>query len=193
MPSKRKITPEVIMGYEKAQDSAEHHNTMIWVLMPIALSFWLYMLKILFLERTLEGPYWVPFVILSFAVSSMVIFSSLIESANEKKMLKYELCKAIERAYNLIRQHEITEKLDYSIKSGIYVFRVTEFVLFMSYFLTFVGLITVHLKTVSNEYFVIPIFTSALFGIAASQIIVIIRTVSKRDYKQIIEKYYGKF
>ena len=91
----------LLIEYQKAQDSAEHYDTMTWTLMSVGIGFSLLMLKVVILDLkesmnllidilTLQG------IILFLGTASLTYFGLLIRGANQKKLLKYEICKKIE-------------------------------------------------------------------------------------------------
>ena len=42
------LSEKVSLEYQKAQDSAEHYNTMIWALTPVLLGFSIYILYLIY-------------------------------------------------------------------------------------------------------------------------------------------------
>ena len=129
-----KEIPEVsLLEYQKAQDSAEHYNTMIWTLISIGIGFSLLILKVVWFE---DNDSLLELISLFFGFFSLFYFSFLIESANEKKLLKYHVCKEIETQYGFIGQNFLTDKLPLSkLKlKGIDIIRIIKFLLFFFYF-----------------------------------------------------------
>lgn len=94
--------------YEKAQDSAEHYNQMIWILIPAFFGFVFYIvanydsLKIPFLDQ--PGL----IMVASFALFFMGI---LVEGAHAKVLLKYNICKTIEKQMKFIGQNSLVDNL----------------------------------------------------------------------------------
>lgn len=90
----------MLIEYSKAQDSAEHHNQMIWIVTPTFLGFVFY---ILVNYQTLD----VPFKPLLFLVAgcALTYLSFLVEGAYRKKQFKYDICVEIEKELRLKGQH----------------------------------------------------------------------------------------
>lgn len=144
----------LLREYEKAQDSAEHYNTMIWILIPIMFGFCLYMIKFSLFEKGILLLFRAIAII--FGAAGLFFFSYLIESANEKKQLSYETCKRIESIseINLVKRHQATEKLGISSKTfyfskknrkqynpGMFLFRLSKKILYFTYLILLIGLL----------------------------------------------------
>ncbi len=142
------VPSEVLTVYEKSQDSAEHYNTMTWTLMSILLGFSLYILKLVWME---QNKVQLELMALYFGIGGLIYFSYLIESANEKKLLKYYICKYIKERYKLIKQNQLVDRLKISnikmslplvgvifknTSTGTIFFRVIKFILYFVYILS---------------------------------------------------------
>ena len=94
----------MLVEYQKAQDSAEHYNTMTWTLISILFAFSLLILRTILLDInssgwqfSLLGKWTVINGILLIGTLSWIYFVYLIEGANQKKKLKYLICQEIEK------------------------------------------------------------------------------------------------
>jgi len=120
-----------MIEYQKAQDSAEYYNSMIWTLMSIGIAVSLIILHIFWTNR--------PEILYSLAmlfIGAFVLFyfSYLIEGAHEKKKYKYGICKKIEREYRFLGQNFGVDNLPISKnKYGIKMFRWMKITLFLLY------------------------------------------------------------
>ncbi len=92
MARKRTVPPEVISEYEKAQDSAEHYNTIMWTLTPVLMGLSIYILYLVFSEDYNPN---LKIGLLFIGAISLFYFSFVIETAHEKKKLKYGICKEL--------------------------------------------------------------------------------------------------
>jgi hypothetical protein len=107
----------ILTEYQKAQDSAEHYNTMVWTLFAVGVGFALIMLKVTLLDLKEEMNLLVEVLtlkslILFLGAASLTYFGSLIRGADQKKHFKYEICKKIElENKNFIGQNLGTEFL----------------------------------------------------------------------------------
>jgi hypothetical protein len=89
----------LMLEYEKAQDSAEHHNQMAWVVSSL----------FILTSLTLFGEIIANIEKLSFSILSLGVFIGifliivngiLFFSSQKTKIKKYEICKGIERKIN---------------------------------------------------------------------------------------------
>ena len=92
---------KIEVEYEKAQDSAEHYDTMVWTLISVGMGFSILILKTALLDINKENLYLIepfPFLSLLFflGAATLIYFGHLIEGANEKRNFKYNICKKIE-------------------------------------------------------------------------------------------------
>ncbi|MFA7708074.1 MAG: hypothetical protein WCX73_03930 [Candidatus Pacearchaeota archaeon] len=125
-----------LVEYQKAQDSAEHYNSMIWTLMALGIASSLTILHIFWTNR----PEIIYSLIMLFTGAFILFyFSYLIEGAHEKKRLKYSICKKIEKENGFLGQNLETDNLLISRnKYGISIFRIMKITLFGLYFLTII-------------------------------------------------------
>jgi hypothetical protein len=92
----------VLTEYEKAQDSAEHHNTIMWNLIYIGIGLSLFILYKVHTENyPIEGE------MLAFGAVILAYFSYIIFRSNKNKYIKYKVCKEIEEKNKiLLGQHK---------------------------------------------------------------------------------------
>lgn len=141
------ILEETMIEYEKAQDSAEHYNTMTWTLTSIILVFSLIILKTILLDINSSGwqfsfigKWTIISGMLLIGSVSWIYFGVLIEGANQKKKLKYFICQDLERknknflGQNLGTKYLPFTKYEMGLKAFIFikVFFMTIF-LFLSF------------------------------------------------------------
>lgn len=121
--------------YEKAQDSAEHYNTMCWTLTSLLLAFSISIVSILFNSLNNPNPtIYFKIILFGGGLFSLIYFNFLIEKANAIKEIKYHLCKKIESRHLFLGQNLLTEELDsFFKKRGIYFIRRAVFVLLIVY------------------------------------------------------------
>lgn len=126
------ITREIrLVEYQKAQDSAEHHNTIMWTLINVGIGF---SLTILYLVWTQSLNILTKLVFLFTGTFVLFYFSFIIEKTNETKNLKYNICKRIEKDYNFIGQNRLTENLKVSkMFKGMLIFRSMKILLWIFY------------------------------------------------------------
>ena len=93
---KEDIPNYVLSEYEKAQDSAEHHNSLMWNLIYIGIGLSLFILYI-FLKG--EIPSQLIRLFLVFGAIVLAYFSFIIHKSNIIKFQKYRICKEIEEKY----------------------------------------------------------------------------------------------
>ena len=131
-----KLSDKTLVEYQKAQDSAEHYNNMIWTLMSLGVAASLLILNKFWTDRP-EILY--SLVLLFMGSFILFYFSYLIENAHEKKEWKYGICKRIEKDYSFIGQNFGVETLPISkLKMGMKIFRIMKFILFFLYLLTII-------------------------------------------------------
>ncbi|MEK6844604.1 MAG: hypothetical protein AABX83_04235 [Nanoarchaeota archaeon] len=162
------ISEEQMLEYEKAQDSAEHYNTMVWTLISLILAFSLLIIKTILLDINssgwtfhLIGKWTIISGILLIGTLSWMYFGYLIEGANQKKKWKYIICQEIEKRnkkflgqnlgtkYLPFTQNEWGLKLFIGIKISFIIFFTI-----LSYLVTYKSLYTEEL-----------IWTSLIFSI----------------------------
>ncbi len=127
------VPEKVLIEYQKAQDSAEHYNTMIWILTPVLLGFSISILYLIFSNN--YNPIFNIFLLI-FGSFSLFYFSLLIESANEKKLHKYRICKKIEKDYKFYGNNRGIERLYLAkniIFNGMTLLRIAKIVLLFVY------------------------------------------------------------
>ncbi len=130
------------LEYEKAQDSAEHYNTMTWTLISIIFVFSLLVLRTILLDInssgwqfSLIGKYTIINGILLVGTLSWIYFGYLIEGANQKKKWKYIVCQEIEKKNKkFLGQHLGTRFLPFTEKEwGIRFFILIKNIFIISF------------------------------------------------------------
>jgi len=129
----------ILIEYQKAQDSAEHYNNMVWVLIPVGFG-----LSLILLNFTLFGlPEGIFFGFNKPSLQSLMIlinmfiltyFTYLVEGAILTIRLKYKICKRIERENKFLfyKQHLKTKKLmPYNLGLGDVFFKLSAIFLFL--------------------------------------------------------------
>jgi hypothetical protein len=125
----KRPTPEILSEYEKAQDSAEHHNNMIWTLTALGIVGSLIILHIFWTNRPN-----ILYSILMLFMGALILFyfSYLVEGAHSKKIIKYKVCQEIERDYGFIGQNlRVEDKRIFT--GGIKIFRTIIMLIFFLY------------------------------------------------------------
>lgn len=142
------IPESVLVEYQKSQDSAEHHNQMIWILTPVLLGFSLFSLEKSF-SSNIETE--IRLMLTAGGILALFYFMVLIESANHKKHLKYGICKKIEDRYNFYyKQHNQVEKLAFKNELKNYDgMRLLRLIIYLT-FITYIGASVVLLYGISN-------------------------------------------
>jgi len=134
--------PNFTLEYERAQESAQHYNTMIWTLVSIGIAFSILILKTVLYEELktewIRYNFLIGLITLFLGFYSLFYFGLLIEKANEKMRFKYDICKAIEEKHKkdlVFLQHLKTDLLPlHKINpKGIVVQRIMRFLLFIIY------------------------------------------------------------
>ncbi|MBS3070760.1 hypothetical protein J4407_00455 [Candidatus Pacearchaeota archaeon] len=95
----------MLVEYQKAQDSAEHHNNIMWTLIYIGIGLSLFILYKFYTENyPLEEE------MLIFGMVILSYFSFIIYQSNLNKFLKYGICKEIEKKHKkyFLGQHTKT-------------------------------------------------------------------------------------
>ena len=88
------IPKELLLEYEKAQDSAEHHNNVMWNLVYLGIGLSLFILFKVHTEN-----YEIEEEMMFFGIVILGYFNYIIFRSNKNKYLKYEVCKEIEKKY----------------------------------------------------------------------------------------------
>ena len=133
---KRKVPEEILIEYQKAQDSAEHHNNNMWNLIYIGLGLSLFILYIFWTTDTRIDSVnidTIKYVMLLFGSIILAYFSKIIEYAHENKKIKYDICKEIEKKYKFIGQHLKTKNHK---NANINLLRIIVFVIFLAYLIS---------------------------------------------------------
>lgn len=103
---------KILIEYEKAQDSAEHHNNNMWTLIHIGLglsviilyAFWTIDTRVDYVKIDLPK-----YMMLFFGSIILGYFGKIIEDAHKNKKIKYNICQEIENKYHFIGQHSKTK------------------------------------------------------------------------------------
>lgn len=123
-----------LIEYQKAQDSAEHFDTMIWTLISIGIVASIIIFHIFWTDR----PENIVYALIMLISGAFIIyyFSFLIEKANQIKIMKYDRCKDIEKDLGL-KQHIEVNDLSLSRKlPGIKIFRLARLIIYFAYVLS---------------------------------------------------------
>ena len=135
MKSKTKID-KILTEYEKAQDSAEHHNNSMWNLIYIGLGLSLAIIYIFWTTDTRIDSVkidTIKYIMLIFGSIILAYFSKIIEYSNENKKMKYRLCKKIEKENNFIGQHLDTKNHK---NINLNFLRIIIFIIFLTYLIS---------------------------------------------------------
>jgi len=157
--AKKKLTEErkknLRIVYQKTQDSAEHHNNLMWNLIYIGLGLSLF----IFYQVRPNSDVSLEFklLMLLFGVFTLVYFSIIIESSHKIKNTKYEICKKIESILYFDKKQHTTISKDFR---GIFYFRILKIFLFIMY-LSFIILISLS----SGDKFLITGISASLIAI----------------------------
>lgn len=132
---RNRIPDRIALEYEKAQDSAEHYNTMIWTLISVGLGLSLFILKFVWFESSIlsgRDNSLIKVIALGLGSLSLFYFSYLIKSADRIKDMKYLICKDIEfneeYKYKANLKTEVIKK-----RKGIWFSNIGVFLLFVLY------------------------------------------------------------
>ncbi len=154
----------VLTEYQKAQDSAEHYNTMTWTLISVGIGFSLLLLKSALFDVEGAGELLIDKLTLQSLIfflgsTTLMYFGMLVYGANQKKIFKYKICQKIElENENFIGQNLGTQYLPLTKqKWGIGLFVTAKQVLLLIFFL--LGLVTAYKSADSGEfYYVLVLF-----------------------------------
>jgi len=186
----KNIPERISLEYQKAQDSAEHYDTMVWTLISLGI-----VASALILYQVWSKNEYNPHGLLLLFMGAFILFyfSYLIESANEKKNLKYAVCKKIEREYNFIGQNILVEELPLAKTNyrGIRLLRIMKFLLSAIYFLAILtyGIIALSKNTMKDIQFLLII--GYILGLIAGIFMIIFEVYyarKKYDPDEIIKK-----
>lgn len=132
-----RLPDKVSLEYQKAQDSAEHYNTMIWTLISVGIAL---SLVILYKVLSEDLGHLLELTLVFIGTFTLFYFSYLIETANERKNFKYGICKKIEESYGFMGQNKGVESLPISSnEKGMYMLRWIKLMLFCIYFMQMVA------------------------------------------------------
>lgn len=99
---------KILIEYEKAQDSAEHHNNSMWTLIYMGLGLSILILYVFWTIDTRVDSVKIDlpkYMMLSFGSIILGYFSKIIEDTHKNKKIKYKICKEIEKKHHFIGQH----------------------------------------------------------------------------------------
>ena len=154
--------------YQKAQDSAEHHNTIMWTLINVGIGFSLTILYLVWTTQNLDAL--TKLISLFIGALTLFYFSFIIETSNERIKIKYNLCKQIEKEYKFIGQHSLIKDFLGIKNGGIMILRLMKLILFFMYLLSIIVLLT---KVEFNLFILIGV----IFSIPAVIISMIIEII----------------
>jgi hypothetical protein len=128
-----KIKREVrLVEYQKAQDSAEHHNNLVWTLTNLGIGLSLIILYVSWTDKSIDS--YIKEGLLFIGCLIFMYFSSIIENSNKKKNEKYKLCQDIEKEYPFIGQHSLTVNL--FNKGNLFLFRWIKIIILVIYLIS---------------------------------------------------------
>jgi hypothetical protein len=129
------VNKEIVrLEYEKAQDSAEHYNTMTWTLIAAGIGLSLLLLKFTLFDLAGKeffqvNHYSLQNLMIFIGVFVIIYFRYLVEAADEKKRFKYGICKIIEERYDFYGQNlKVSDLLISKMGSGPSLFRLSSVV-----------------------------------------------------------------
>ena len=160
---------KILTEYEKAQDSAEHHNNSMWNLIYIGLGLSLVILYIFWTTDTrIESVKidTIRYAMLFFGTIILAYFSKIIEYSHKNKKMKYNLCKKIEKENNFIGQHIKTKNHK---DANINFLRIIIFIIFLVY----IGSIILSLIILNN----LQKLTSLLIAEGISSLVAVIFSI----------------
>lgn len=181
MLTKKEEFEKDMIEYQKSQDSAEHFNTMIWILIPIFISIMGSILSYSYINTypDIKNGELIT-IILGIGLFTLTYFIVIIDGANNKKILKYNICKSIEQKYNFIGQNKLVEKLP-NIIPGMNIFRIGIYLILLFYFVLLI-------KKLFYPSNVIEHFVLQLFIIGVIVLVIINLLLQYRDNKKIYQK-----
>lgn len=176
------ISKEVLIEYQKAQDSAEHYNTMTWTLVSMGIGFSLTILYMVVVLDNIKNPL-LNLIALFTGAFVLFYFSFLIESAYEKKVFKYKICQKIERKLGFIGQNCKVEKLPISGLDfkGVYIFRGIKLLLFIFYILA----IIIYVRIESN--LLLFAFVCIIVAIIGSTFMEVYYCTRNYDFEEVLK------
>lgn len=142
---------QIYLEYQKAQDSAEYYNTMIWTLVSLVLGFSISIFYLVLKDNVEKLGDPTSIILLGAGSLVLVCFSILVEGANDKKILKYSICKEIENKLGFIGQNLLTaHKNIFTTGLGMKNLRRGKLLLLVLYFIFQIGaLLMVCLKPIN--------------------------------------------
>jgi hypothetical protein len=164
----------ISLTYQKAQDLAEHYNTVMWTLIYIGIGLSLWILYLVWVKRP-EISVGLKLVMLLLGSLILFYFSSIIEKSNEKKNRCFKICREIEKeernnfdCQNKI--HSLMENLPISNRmvGGMGFLRAIKFALFFLYLVGSLWLGFSFLGTIRDPfpYFVLVVFCASITFVA---------------------------
>lgn len=99
------IDPALLVEYEKAQDSAQHHDTLVWTVVSFIFSGMLVLLG--FVVSSLDKPQLKDVLYAVSGLGVLVTLAAILIALqfNSIKRFKYERCREIEKLWG-VRQHQ---------------------------------------------------------------------------------------
>ena len=181
----RTVPQSVLVEYQQAQNSAEHHNTIIWIFTPVIFTLALWVLYVVFWPDFSSLPSAIKIMILFLGSLAIMYFSKIIESAHATKYYKYNICKYIERTYpDFIGQHNGLDMINIQTKDGK-IIKVLRHIIYL-FIVLFIAATLIILLNLSLDYWLICIL-AFIFGVYL--IIVLIKFFEEyKDYIKLCEK-----
>lgn len=169
-------TDKVLVEYQMAQNSAEHHNNLMWTLIVSGIGFSLFIIYKTHLEN--NSNFLLNVLLLFIGAFTLFYFSHIVESSNEKKCFKYSVCKLIEEKYNFIGQNLKVSSLPISKTKifnfsnfGMGTFRLMKILMFVFYLLEGF-LITIKAIVAGENIFLFSVIFTLILLLCVASIIV---------------------
>jgi hypothetical protein len=162
----------ITLTYQKAQDLAEHYNTIMWTLIYIGIGLSSWILYLVWIKRP-EISVGLKLVMLLFGSLILSYFSLIIEKSSKRKNKCFEICQKIEKE----GKNNFTHKLHHSMgdlfpsrykSGGMVLLRVIKLLLFFLYLVTILWLGFSSLGTIRDPfpYFVLLVFCASVTFVA---------------------------
>jgi small-conductance mechanosensitive channel len=124
--SEQRNDKDFLVEYQKAQDSAQHQDTLIWTATGVAWAGNVALLAFAFSKIT--KPYFQPFVVLLafLGISAVVTAAILTVQLIDVKNQKYERCKQLESCYGFKQHQDLKyragpQKIAYTVTALLFI------------------------------------------------------------------------
>jgi hypothetical protein len=143
------------MIYQKAQDSAEHHNKIMWTLIYVGIGLSLWILYSVLSKRDISV--YLKFAMLFFGAFVLWYFNIIIEKSNKRKNQCYKICHDIEK--NLEIKYQIHKDMAFK-GEGIKRLR---FIMFLLYVVYIIGILVIGAVVIDTTTFTFKLGLSGYF------------------------------